>query len=192
MLTLRHANKVLADALTSSESEIVMKKVQQGFTLIELMIVIAIIGILAAVALPAYQDYTARSRLSEVVVYGGTLKAAVGECLISAPGNQAAKVGACDTLAEVGLPAALATAGANPIPMVDIVTIAANGTTDVDILMTPEWVAAGANDVSDATARVRMRGTPNANGSVTWACSTDTATAPEAAKYMPQECRNAF
>ena len=47
---------------------------QKGFTLIELMIVVAIIGILAAVALPAYQDYTARAKLSEVILAGGTCK----------------------------------------------------------------------------------------------------------------------
>ncbi|MFM7705314.1 MAG: prepilin-type N-terminal cleavage/methylation domain-containing protein, partial [Rubrivivax sp.] len=45
-----------------------MKRVQQGFTLIELMIVVAIIGVLAAVALPAYQDYTKRAQMSEVVL----------------------------------------------------------------------------------------------------------------------------
>ena len=45
-----------------------MKAVQQGFTLIELMIVVAIIGILAAVALPAYQDYTARAKISEAIL----------------------------------------------------------------------------------------------------------------------------
>ena len=56
-----------------------MKRVQQGFTLIELMIVVAIIGILAAIALPAYQDYTIRAKVSEVVLAASNPKTNVAE-----------------------------------------------------------------------------------------------------------------
>lgn len=63
-----------------------MRKVQQGFTLIELMIVVAIIGILAAVALPAYQDYTVRARVSEAVVQSSAAKLAVAETAASLGG----------------------------------------------------------------------------------------------------------
>jgi type IV pilus assembly protein PilA len=58
-----------------------MKRVQQGFTLIELMIVVAIIGILAAVALPAYQDYTVRARVTEGLAQAGAAKATASENL---------------------------------------------------------------------------------------------------------------
>ena len=57
----------------------VMKQVQKGFTLIELMIVVAIIGILAAVALPAYQDYTVRGKVSEAVIAGSSVKVGASE-----------------------------------------------------------------------------------------------------------------
>ena len=64
-----------------------MKRVQQGFTLIELMIVVAIIGILAAVALPAYQDYTIRARVSEAILATSQCRTAIAEIY------QSAKVG---------------------------------------------------------------------------------------------------
>ncbi|MDX1756690.1 MAG: pilin [Marinobacter sp.] len=60
-----------------------MKKVQQGFTLIELMIVVAIIGILAAVAIPAYQDYTIRAKVSEVLTIASAARTSVAEYYIS-------------------------------------------------------------------------------------------------------------
>ena len=64
-----------------------MKRVQQGFTLIELMIVVAIIGILAAVALPAYQDYTVKAKVSEVVLAASTCRTAITEAVQTSAGS---------------------------------------------------------------------------------------------------------
>jgi type IV pilus assembly protein PilA len=64
-----------------------MKRVQQGFTLIELMIVVAIIGILAAVALPAYQDYTRRAKVSEVILAASACRTTITEVVQSSTGS---------------------------------------------------------------------------------------------------------
>src|SRR5690554_485393 len=75
-------------------------QIQKGFTLIELMIVVAIIGILAAIALPAYQDYTARAKMSEVILAGSVCKTSIQESADT--GLRAAKTGDDWGCGEVG------------------------------------------------------------------------------------------
>ncbi len=110
-----------------------MKKTQQGFTLIELMIVVAIIGILASIAIPAYQDYMTRSKWAKVIGGTAAIKLAIGECLNDNNGQ----MGSCNSfanLAPYGVSVspspngATTTAFENAIVTVDGTGIVLNGT----------------------------------------------------------------
>ena len=81
-----------------------MKRIQQGFTLIELMIVVAIIGILAAIAVPAYQGYTRRAAYSEVVGTAASIRTGIDVCY-----QTTSALGDCDTFAKIGISSPAAT-----------------------------------------------------------------------------------
>lgn len=141
-----------------------MKKVQQGFTLIELMIVVAIIGILAAIALPAYQDYANRAKVSEVVVAADACKTAVTEYYASAgslPGD--ASIAGCITDATKYVSSL--TVGTSGVITVNAQSTGASGIDGKKLVFTPS---------------------ASSGGTLTWDCKTTTDIT---AKYLPQACR---
>lgn len=158
-----------------------MKAIQKGFTLIELMIVIAIIGILAVIALPAYQDYTARAQVSEAISLMEGQKSAVVEYY--------ADKGAWPTS---NTQAGIADKGSIKGKYVDEVEIEANGVitakmkaADVNneikektVSLTPHATTAGATPGAAATA----------NGSFTWTCAPGTTNGVDP-KFLPSSCR---
>ncbi len=147
-----------------------MKKVQQGFTLIELMIVIAIIGILAAIALPAYQDYTIRSKVGEGVLLASAAKIAVAETASSLGGL------ANVTAANSGytFPAAgtdyVSTIAITPIT--GVVTVTMGGTLTTGATTEP---------VMTLTPTQAAQEDP-----ITWVCATTSGEF----KHVPANCRN--
>jgi type IV pilus assembly protein PilA len=138
-----------------------MRTIQKGFTLIELMIVVAIIGILAAVALPAYQDYTVRAKVSELILAASSARTAISEKFQTNPGD-AANSGAGVVIPEVG--------------KVSFASVTAGGTIEVR----------GSTATTSIGQAVTITVTPTFNsstGTITWLCQGTPA------KYMPASCR---
>ncbi len=136
-----------------------MLKTQKGFTLIELMIVVAIIGILAAIAIPAYQDYITRSKVTEIATAASACKTSVSEYYQS----------------ENAAPADTDTAGCSSNPTQYVTSLAvANGT----ITAVSAIANAAGNFVLVPTYTASV-------GTVEWACDTSTI----ASKYLPANCR---
>lgn len=151
-----------------------MKKTQQGFTLIELMIVVAIIGILAAVAIPAYQNYTLKAKFTEVVNVAAPYKLAIdlcvqdGTCLNAAGtgfdaarvtlGNQASNIPAAPTASKYVAATGLALTAATGV--ITVTPIAAEGLLATDTyVMTPTIAGGRATWVVSGGCKTRSAGT---------------------------------
>jgi type IV pilus assembly protein PilA len=156
-----------------------MKKMQQGFTLIELMIVVAIIGILAAVALPAYQDYTARAKITEVMLQVDACKTGVAEFLQAngAFPDDADAAGCSSTVTTKYMEAGMTVTGKAVITSgaIQNVVTAVNGST---IVLQPTTDAARTTAMVAATDEIQG-----------WSCGTAAATTLY--KYFPAPCRQA-
>jgi len=152
-----------------------MKTLQQGFTLIELMIVVAIIGILAAVALPAYQDYTVRAKMSEVILAMSACRTSITEVYQTGGTPPNANSWGCEGVQSKYVTGI--TTNANGI----VTAAVQNISTDVNartVTLAPMINAAIANSSNDM-----------GKGLTGWRCGSTTDGTNRNSKYLPGSCR---
>ena len=165
------------------------RTMQQGFTLIELMIVVAIIGILAAVALPAYQDYTIRAKISEGLALSGGLKTAITETFQSSgPQSMVCKTQAeCDKIGATVLDTKALAGNKN------VTSVLSDDSGIITITYKSSVVPAANNKLeikpvaADGTTALDLS-TAGAGTQINWVCAS-AATNGVLAKYLPASCR---
>ena len=159
-----------------------MKQIQKGFTLIELMIVVAIIGILAAVALPAYQDYTVRAKISEVILAMSACRTSITEVYQTGGTAPGANAWGCESgVASRYVQGIATTADGKVTATITGINTDVNGNV---VTLVPL--------VRDANTVAVAQGTPNNMGSglFGWRCGNSTTDGTNLlAKYLPGSCR---